>query len=84
MNETSTEPPLVQKGHRTQKLTHLHFFPSDVQTHISKLKYALYRMRKIIVFSLFVLLLLYLSRKENIPKCSAHFACKDILSELLS
>ena len=41
-------------------------------------------MRKIIVFSLFVLLLLYLSRKENIPKCSAHFACKDILSELLS
>ena len=41
-------------------------------------------MHKIIVFSLFVLLLLYLSRKENIPKCSAHFACKDILSELLS
>ena len=50
-------------------------------THASTFTYALYCTREIIVFSLFVLLL-YVSCKENIPKCGVHLAWKDILFEL--
>ena len=40
-------------------------------------------MHKIMVFSRFVLLLSYIFCKENVPKCSIHFAWKGILCELL-
>ena len=43
----------------------------------------IYRTREIIVFSLSLLLLLYTSHEENIPKRGVHFAWKDILFELL-
>ena len=60
----------------------------------SKFTCAIYSSYKIVIFSLFVLLLLYISRKENVskqdifhkknaPKHSVHFGWKYILFELL-
>ena len=52
-------------------------------THVSKFTSAIYRKREIIVFLIFVLLLLYISRKENVSKRGVHFEWKEILFELL-
>ena len=73
---TNLRRMLVQLFPEMRAIGHAH-----AGTHASTFTYALYCTREIIVFSLFVLLL-YVSCKENIPKCGVHLAWKDILFEL--
>ena len=55
---------------------------THVSTHASKFKCAIYHTQNHI-FSHFILLLLYISCNENVPKGGAYFAWKNILFELL-